>query len=528
MATTHRQHPSMRTADPAPRAASALGMVTLLALASLLALGLWRMTGTPRFAAAPPDWQYIRHVLAGSQLSDADIITVATTIAWLALGYLALTTALRFVVATLDALSGGASWARVGMQSERAGDDSGSEALGGRRSRGDSPRRQLGTNGAARNRRAGADDDLGHAGAGATGGAVGRLPLAESDAQLSQQPRFLDYTVARGDFLWDIARRVYGDGSRFVDIVETNRGRLMPDGERFDDPRLIQPGWVLRLPLPAGNVSTAAAATTYRVRPGDSLWGVAARFLGDGFRWMEIWQANRGREMPDGRRFTDPNLIFPGWTLDLPANVTSASPNDVAPARSPTPTATAEVATRSRATGGATHAQSGGEAHVSRGWEWPSVAPAVLVSVAGFILIGGTAVFVRRLVREGAPLLRGRGRGGAGDAGRVTLATRAVARALADYGFARARPLLVHEAGSRLEFTVECPDGDAEALVGQRHDLERRLRCEIDAEVIGRTQAALTVDGFQRLAAMLDEGLGGGGPAALVVPVGADETGRCT
>jgi hypothetical protein len=50
----------------------------------------------------------------------------------------------------------------------------------------------------------------------------------------------------------------------------------------------------------------------------DTLWGIAERHLGDGTRWHDIYQLNRGRLMPDGHRLTDASYIRPGWTLYLP------------------------------------------------------------------------------------------------------------------------------------------------------------------------------------------------------------------
>jgi DNA-binding SARP family transcriptional activator len=55
------------------------------------------------------------------------------------------------------------------------------------------------------------------------------------------------------------------------------------------------------------------------VRPGDCLWTIAQRYLGDGDRYPEIVQLNLGHEMGDGQRFTDPSVILPGWILQLPA-----------------------------------------------------------------------------------------------------------------------------------------------------------------------------------------------------------------
>jgi two-component SAPR family response regulator len=57
---------------------------------------------------------------------------------------------------------------------------------------------------------------------------------------------------------------------------------------------------------------------TYRVRQGDSLWRIAERQLGSGFRWREIFRLNEGRRFPDDRSLIDPHLIFPGWVLELP------------------------------------------------------------------------------------------------------------------------------------------------------------------------------------------------------------------
>ena len=54
-------------------------------------------------------------------------------------------------------------------------------------------------------------------------------------------------------------------------------------------------------PVPAG--------TTYTVVPGDTLWGIATAYYGDGSRYPEIAAAN-GIE--------NPNLIFPGQVFTIP------------------------------------------------------------------------------------------------------------------------------------------------------------------------------------------------------------------
>ncbi len=52
----------------------------------------------------------------------------------------------------------------------------------------------------------------------------------------------------------------------------------------------------------------------------DSLWGIAERYLGDGMRYKEIAALNHGMTQPDGTTLKDPDLIYPGWILRLPAD----------------------------------------------------------------------------------------------------------------------------------------------------------------------------------------------------------------
>ena len=52
--------------------------------------------------------------------------------------------------------------------------------------------------------------------------------------------------------------------------------------------------------------------------PGDSLWTIAGSEYGDPNDWPEIWEANEGQTEDDGRVFTDPSLIHPGWEFLVP------------------------------------------------------------------------------------------------------------------------------------------------------------------------------------------------------------------
>ncbi|HEY0180643.1 MAG TPA: LysM peptidoglycan-binding domain-containing protein [Dokdonella sp.] len=53
------------------------------------------------------------------------------------------------------------------------------------------------------------------------------------------------YTVEKGDSLSKIAKKLYGHANRWQAIFEANR-------DQIDDPDLIKPGQVLKLPADAG------------------------------------------------------------------------------------------------------------------------------------------------------------------------------------------------------------------------------------------------------------------------------------
>lgn len=65
-----------------------------------------------------------------------------------------------------------------------------------------------------------------------------------------------------------------------------------------------QPLQTLKRPVPA-------TPKTYTVRPGDTLWAIAKRTLGDGSRWRDIYEANKATIGPDA------NLIQVGMTLRI-------------------------------------------------------------------------------------------------------------------------------------------------------------------------------------------------------------------
>jgi murein DD-endopeptidase MepM/ murein hydrolase activator NlpD len=63
--------------------------------------------------------------------------------------------------------------------------------------------------------------------------------------------------------------------------------------------------------LQTGKPSGTAGDQTYEVVPGDCLWAIAERFMGDGARWTEIFDANSDQ-------ISNPNLIYPGQRFQIP------------------------------------------------------------------------------------------------------------------------------------------------------------------------------------------------------------------
>lgn len=149
------------------------------------------------------------------------------------------------------------------------------------------------------------------------------------------------YTVAAGDSLWTISEKVYGTGYNWVDIREANdieNPNDIKEGQKLiipkikDDVELAEAGSPSPSPTstveatpspsatPKGEIASAEtsenqqikvnAGEKYTVVHGDNLWDIAVAAYGDGFRWVDIAEANH---------LANPRIIHAGNVLTIPA-----------------------------------------------------------------------------------------------------------------------------------------------------------------------------------------------------------------
>jgi hypothetical protein len=445
----------------------------LVALLVLVGTLLWRFVGPPAVLLAVPDWGHVRDVLGGAQLRDEDVVAVAGGLAWLALGYPAVSVVLRLLLSTALSITVGAAWARTGLRITE--------------------------------------------------------PLTLPFVRHLVDGALAGTIVLTASFQPGLASASSGDAAA-VSLMAPTHPRELIDGVA---------------PAPDFAPEQAAlVATSYTVVSGDSLWAIADRLLGDGFRWTELWNLNQHRQMPDGRTFTNANLIYAGWTLDLPQDETAIplpTPDELGETEGEdetgstpvVPTVTVEVATP-QPTPSAASSGIIEESPPGGGTQQPKALPSLptfpvelVVGAAATVAAAGLFVFVFRNRQSGGGGRREERRerrpSGVGDAGRVLAMSRVLHQALSDSDFAETRILLVRETDRFLEFTLDCPPGDANALVAARHTLSREIGCSVDGTEVAPTQVRLKLSRFNRLASELF--LEPEGCWLLIAPIGATDDG---
>lgn len=138
------------------------------------------------------------------------------------------------------------------------------------------------------------------------------VPVESVPAKV-EAPAVVQYKVVKGDTLWGIARRHFGEGDTKAQV------QLIQQMNPGLDVATIREGDVLRMPSDAPKsvvskpVTQAAKAGTvlYTIQAGDSLRGIASARLGGEGRWREIYELNRST-------IADPEKIHAGMTILVP------------------------------------------------------------------------------------------------------------------------------------------------------------------------------------------------------------------
>lgn len=105
-----------------------------------------------------------------------------------------------------------------------------------------------------------------------------------------------NYTVKKGENLWQIAESIFGSGYNAFDIAKANK---------IKNPNLIEIGQSLIIPQVEAKKPTkgliAQGKTAeikfkenkYTIKSGDHLWKIALEAYGDGYQWSKIAKANK-------------------------------------------------------------------------------------------------------------------------------------------------------------------------------------------------------------------------------------------
>ena len=172
-------------------------------------------------------------------------------------------------------------------------------------------------------------------------------------------------TIRSGDCLWSIAQRYLGNGDLFPEIVKLNLGHDMGGGQKFTDPSVIWPGWVLQLPASPTGLSSADSPATGAPTAGGHA----------------------------GHHSRDPRFSHPHPAATAPASDpagAAATPAADPPAASPAPAAASAPAHAA--------APSRQEASFARPAELTEISPFAMFGAG--VLVGGVSVALARMRRR--------------------------------------------------------------------------------------------------------------------------------
>ncbi len=120
---------------------------------------------------------------------------------------------------------------------------------------------------------------------------------------VTETPLNLDCYISSFEHTWSGG---YGDCQYRIELIEARELVVLTDGEKQKQSTVMVMGQKAAPVRPA-----PPPPKTYTVKPGDTLWAIAKKTLGDGSRWKEIYNKNKATIGPD------PNKIYPGQVLRI-------------------------------------------------------------------------------------------------------------------------------------------------------------------------------------------------------------------
>ena len=120
------------------------------------------------------------------------------------------------------------------------------------------------------------------------------------------------YQVIKGDNLWEIAVKEYGDGYQWTKIAAANNlknASIISVGQKIVIPKSEASKEVVS--KQNDNSQVIVQGSDYKVVKGDSLWKIAVRAYSDGYQWTRIWKENKSK-------LNNPNGLEIGMILNIP------------------------------------------------------------------------------------------------------------------------------------------------------------------------------------------------------------------
>ncbi|SRR6266568_2621144 len=131
------------------------------------------------------------------------------------------------------------------------------------------------------------------------------------------------WIVQKNESLWQIAEKKYSSGYNWVDIAKANNLADPSDihvGDRLILPKVSPLPSTIAIEKPTvatidqqfnstKRTTNEITGKTYTVVKGDTLWDIAVRAYGDGYKWPDIAKANN---------LANPGMIFSGNNLIIP------------------------------------------------------------------------------------------------------------------------------------------------------------------------------------------------------------------